>query len=117
MKDATNASAGSATSSLGVAGLSQPPFDDHAHTLREGRRVLEVVRDEQTGMSEPREEVVELGADRRLRVRVERRERLVEQQHRGSARERACERDTLPLAARRGRRVRVREVRDAKRSR
>ena len=114
MNDATNASAGSATSSLGRSRLSQPPVDDHAHALREGRRVLEVVRDEQDRDAEPGEQVVQLGADRRLRVRVERRERLVEQQDLRVARERARERDALPLAAGELARPRVREVRDAK---
>ena len=50
-------------------------------------------------MPSPREQVVELGADVGLRVRVERGERLVEEQHVRVARERAGERDPLALAA------------------
>ena len=46
------------------------------------------------------------------RVRVERGERLVEQQHRRVARERAGERDPLPLAAGKLARPSAREVRD-----
>ena len=42
----------------------------------------------------------ELAADNAAGVRVERRERLVEEEDRGVARERAGERDALPLAAR-----------------
>ena len=42
---------------------------------------------------------MQLGADARLRVRVERGERLVQEQHLRVARERAGERDALPLAA------------------
>ena len=114
MNDATNASAGSATSSLGVPVCRSRPSTITLDPLRERRRVLEVVRDEQDRDVEPGEQVVELGADRRLRVRVERRERLVEQQHLRVARERARERDALPLAAGELARPRVREVRDAK---
>ncbi len=76
------------------------PSDDHADPIGKRGRVLEVVRDEDRRQPELAEELVQLGADGRLRVRVERRERLVEQQRRGPARERAGERDTLALAAR-----------------
>ena len=46
------------------------------------------------------EQLRELVAHRRLRVGVERRERLVEQQHAGLARQRPGQRDALALAAR-----------------
>ena len=74
--------------------------------------VLVVVRDEQRRQPELAQELLQLAAHRDLRVRVERRERLVEQQHARVARERAGERDALPLAARELGRPRLREVRD-----
>jgi hypothetical protein len=57
--------------------------------MREGRRVLEVVRDEDRGKSELVEELAQLRPARLLGVGVERRERLVEQQQGWLARERA----------------------------
>ncbi len=51
-------------------------------------------------MAELAEDLVELGAHRRARMRVERGQRLVEQQHRRVARERPRESDPLALAAR-----------------
>ena len=65
----------------GRADLQQPAVDDHADPVREGRRVLDVVGDEHRRQPEPREEGAELTAHRVARVRVERRERLVEQHH------------------------------------
>ena len=58
------------------------------------------MRDEDRRQPELTEQLVELGADGRLRVRVQGRERLVEQQRLGPARERAGEGDSLPLPAR-----------------
>ena len=100
MKRATNGSAGAATSSDGGPDLEKLPLDEHADPVRERRGVLEVVRDEDRRQSEAREEVAQLAADRVARVRVERGQRLVEQEHRGLARERPRERDALALAAR-----------------
>ena len=99
MNDATNESAGAATSPVGVPGLPERPVDDHADLVGERRGVLEVVRDEQDRDVEAGEQLVELRADRGLRVRVERGERLVEEQDLRVARERPRERDTLALAA------------------
>src|SRR5207302_5822993 len=59
------------------------------------------------------EELAELGADGGARVGVERGERLVEEEHARPARERARERDPLPLAARELARLRAGEVGDA----
>ena len=112
MNEATNESAGCATSSLGVPDWRSRAVDDDADLVGERRRVLEVVRDEQRRDLEPGEQLVQLGADRRLRVRVERGERLVEEQHLRVAGERAGERDALPLAAGELAGMRVREVPD-----
>ena len=79
----------------------------------ERRRVLVVVGHEQRRQPELAQQLLQLAAHGRLRVRVERRERLVEQQHAGVARERPRQRDALALAAGELGRLRVREVRDA----
>ncbi len=67
--------------------------------VRQRRGVLVVVRDEQRRQAELAQQLLQLAANRDLRVRVERGERLVEQQHARVARERAGERDPLALAA------------------
>ena len=85
---------------------------DDADAVRERRGVLEVVRDEDRRQAEAVEELAELGADARTRVRVERRERLVEEKDRRIARERASERDPLALPARELVDARLREVGD-----
>ena len=59
------------------------------------------------------EQLLQLAAHHRARVRVERRERLVEQQHARVARQRAGQRDALALAAGQLARARVGEVGDA----
>ena len=112
MNEATNESAGLRDELGRRAGLAKRAVDDHADLVGERGGVLEVVRHEQDGDLEPGEQLVQLGADRRLRVRVERGERLVEQQHLRVARERARERDALALAAGELARARGREVRD-----
>src|SRR5262249_25672776 len=84
----------------GRAGLAEPPVDHDADAVGERGGVLEVVGDEQYGNLEGGEEVLQLGPDRRLRVGIERGQRLVEGQHARSTRERARERDALLLAAR-----------------
>ncbi len=117
MKEATNASAGRATSSAGVPDWRSSPVDDHADPLGERGRVLEVVRDEQHRDAELVQQLVQLGADAGLRVRVERGERLVEEQHGRVARERARERDALALAAGQAARPLAREVRDRRSAR
>ena len=109
MKEATNASVGRSTSSLGVRELAQASVDDHADLVGERGGVLEVVRDEHGRQRELVQQLLELGAHGALRVRVECGERLVEQDHPRAAGERAGERDPLALAAReRGRPARRR---------
>ena len=99
MKDATNASAGSRDEVRRGAGLPQRAVDQHADAPRESSRVLEVVRHEQRRDLELGQELLQLGPHLDLRVRVECRERLVEQQDLGIPRERAGERDPLPFTA------------------
>ena len=96
MNEATNASADEL---LRRRELAQAAVDDHSDLVGERGGVLVIVRDEQRGQSELAQELLQLAAHRRLRVRVERRERLVEQQHTGVARDRARDRDPLALAA------------------
>jgi hypothetical protein len=73
-------------------------FHDDSHAVRERRRILEVVGDEQDGDVETAENVVELGAHVGLRVRIERRKRLVEEKDIRLARQRARQRDSLPFS-------------------
>jgi len=92
---------GGTAQQLGRGGdLQEPALVDHGDTVGEGGRVLEGMRDQQRGELELAEQLGELVAHLPARDRIERAERLVEQQHAGLARERASERDTLSLAAR-----------------
>ena len=81
------------------AELAQRPVDQHADAVRERGGVAEVVGHEQRREVELGEQVLQLAADHGARLRVERGQRLVEQQHRRVARQRARERDPLALAA------------------
>ena len=92
MNDATNGSAGCATSSAGLPVCRSSPFDEHADVAGERRGVLEVVRDEQRRDLEPGEQLLQLGAHVGLRVGVERRRaarRAAGSRDRGRARGRA----------------------------
>jgi hypothetical protein len=80
--------------------LQQPSRQDHADPVGERGRVLEVVCDEEHLQAAFAEQVVQLKADGALRVRVEGGERFVEARGPRFACERAGERDTLALAAR-----------------
>ena len=100
MKLATNESAGVGDELGGGAVWRMLPVDDDPDAVGERGRVLEVVRDEDRRQREVAEQLVQLGAHRRLGVGVQRRERLVEEEDAGIVRERAGERDALPLAAR-----------------
>ena len=99
MKLATNGSAGDCDELGRCAALEDPAVDDHADPVGERGGVLEVVGDEDGRQRELAEQLVQLDPHRRLRVGVERRQRLVEQEHAGLERERARERDALALAA------------------
>ena len=76
--------------------------------MRERRSVLEVVRHEERRETELVEELAQVRPDPGTRMRVERRERLVEEEQRGVACESARQRDPLALTAR--------ELRDARTS-
>ena len=80
--------------------LQDPAVHDHADVVGERGGVLEVVGDENRRQRELPEQLVELDPHRRLGVRVERRERLVEQQDARLEGERPRERDPLALATR-----------------
>ena len=87
---------------VGGRDLAQPPVDDHADAVGERGRVAEVVgHDACVGSAQLRRAGPASSARTLARVcGVERRQRLVEQQDAGVARERAGERDALALAAR-----------------
>ena len=70
------------------------------------------MRHEQRRQRQLGEQLLELAADDAAGVRIERRQRLVEQQHGGVARQRARQGDALALSARQVRRLLRREVRD-----
>ena len=99
VNEATNASAGPVDELARGRELAERAVDDHADLVGERGRVLEVVRDEDRRQRELAQQLLQLGAHRALRVRVERGERLVEQEHARVAGERARERDALALAA------------------
>src|SRR5207247_2086771 len=83
----------------GRAGLPQLPVDDYAYVRGERGRILKVVRHEQRRDLEAGEQLLQLGAYLNARVSVERGKRLVEEEDRRIARERAGERYALALAA------------------
>ena len=80
-------------------GLEELAVDDDADRVGERRGVFEVVRDDDCREVEVAEVLVELEADRGLRVGVQRRQRLVEEENVGVARERTGEADSLTFAA------------------
>ena len=110
------ATTGAAISSSARPCLDELAVDEHADAVGERGRVDEVVRDDDRRQAELAQRRAQLAAHRVARVRVERRERLVEQQDARPPRERARERDALPLAARELARARVGEVGDPSRS-
>ena len=79
--------------------LPQAALDEHPDTRREGCRVLEVVRDDERRPVRLAEQLLQLASNLAAGVSVERRERLVEQEHRRLRSERPRERDPLALAA------------------
>ena len=113
MNEATNASVGRSTSS-GASRAGELAVDEHAHLVGEGGCVLVVVGDEDRRQGERAAAARELGADGVLGVRVERGERLVEEDHARAACERAGKRDSLALTAGQRVRPRVGEVGDTK---
>ena len=100
MKPATNTVAGFCVDLhrradlLGAAGV------HHDHPLRERHRLDLVVRDVQARRAQAPVQLLDLDAHLHAQLRVEVRQRLVEQEHRGLAHDRAAHRDALALAAR-----------------
>ena len=109
---ATTALDGAASSSAGGASWMRRPAVDHADAPGERGRVLERVGDQQGGEPEAGEQRAELVPDLAAGDRVQRGERLVEQQHPRLAGERARQRHALTLAARQLGRPRRSQVRD-----
>ena len=81
------------------ARLQYAPVDEDADAIGQRGSILEVVGDENRRQGEVAEELVQLDAHLRLRVGVERRKRLVEEEDAGVVGERPGERDPLALAA------------------
>ncbi len=73
---------------------------EHGQPIGDRHRLLLVVRDEDRGEPEPALQPFQLEAGRRAQLRVEVRQRLVEQQNARLDRERARDRDPLLLSAR-----------------
>ena len=94
------------------AQLEDVALGENADPVGERSGILEVMGDEDRRQAELAQQLLELGAHTRARVRVERGHRLVEQQHRGIACERPGQRDPLALAARELLGPRPRQVRD-----
>ena len=84
----------------------------HDDLVGELQRLLLVVGDEQARHAELAVQLVEPAAQVLAHARVERAERLVEQQHLRPRRERACQRDALALPAGELVRVALAEVRE-----
>ena len=93
--------------------LAQAPVDDHPDPVGQRGGVAEVVGDDERRQRQGAEDVLQLAAHDRARVRVERRQRLVEQQDLRVARQRARDRDALALAARQRARALAGEMADA----
>src|SRR5262245_20413279 len=71
----------------------------HQYAVRQRDRLEEIVRDQERGLARALEGLRELALQHHPRLRVDRRERLVEEQHGWIDRERARQRHALPHAA------------------
>ena len=100
MNSATNGVAGLPYISAGEPICSILPFHMHRDAVGDRERLLLVVRHVQRRDPELELDAPDLLAQLHAHLRVERRERLVEQQHLRLDRERARERDSLLHAAR-----------------
>ena len=81
------------------AELADAALRKHGDPVGQAERLALVVGDEDGGHAELALDFLDLDLHRRAQVPVERRERLVEQQHLGPDDERARQRDALLLAA------------------
>jgi hypothetical protein len=82
------------------AGLHDPTLLQHDEIIRERERIDGIVRDDHRGAGQGGQPHAEVAADRGAHQRIERGERLIEQQDARFARERPGDRDTLTFAAR-----------------
>ena len=76
-----------------------PPGVVSVEVIAEIRRFREVVRDENRGLLQTREDFLQVGLQGGAHQRVERAERFIEQEELGRESERAHQADALPLAA------------------
>ena len=113
MNSATNGVAGAPYISAGVPDLLDPPAVHDGDAVGDRERLLLVVRDVERRDPELELDAADLLAQLDAHLRVERRERLVEQQHPRLDRERARERDALLHAARELVRIAVAGVAEA----
>ena len=82
-----------------TSSFKRPGRSEDQHPVGEEDRLVDLVRDEDRGLSRRVADPHEFGLHDLARLRVERGERLVEQEHLGLERERAGEIDALPHAA------------------
>ena len=101
----TNGVAGCSTTSSGVPSCSISPVVHDDHAVGELERLFLIVRDEHAGQVNLGVQPPQPAPQLLPHLGVERAERLVEQQHLRLDRERARQRDALPLAAGELRRV------------
>ena len=109
MKLATNGVAGWSTTSSGVPSCSMTPLVHDDDAVGELERLFLIVGDEDAGQADLVVQPPQPAAQLLPHFRVERAERLVEQQHRRLDRQRARQRHALALPARQLRRQPVRE--------
>ena len=99
MKSATNGVAGPAVELLRRADLLEAPAAHHRDAVGDRQRLLLVVRHVDRGDAERLLQLADLAAHLDPQLRVEVRERFVEQQHLGLDHQGAGDRDALQLAA------------------
>ena len=112
-KSATNDEAGVRYSSSGRADLLDLARAHDGDAVGDGERLLLVVRDEERRDAELGLDAADLLAQLHAHLRVESRQRLVEQEHAGPGHESPGEGDALLLAARELVRVALRQVVEA----
>ncbi len=98
MKSATNREVRSPVDLLGRPDLLHAPFVHHGDAIGHRHRLTLVVGDEYERGSDLPLDLGELDLEAFAQLEVERSERLVQKQHRGTVDQRASNRDTLLLA-------------------
>ncbi len=107
VRSATNADAGAAASSVAEPGLHHRPAVEHGHAVGQQGGLAEVVGDHQHRHAGGGDQGGQLPARPRPGGGVQGRQRLVQQQHLGLARQRPGQRHALALAAGQGGRAGV----------